>query len=88
MTARCGSVMPPVISMLDNWYQDSHFAAFGVLALISGVIISRLPETSGQVIPETIEDLNQQTMSKLDLLPPEQVNLLDESILEEEDSIA
>lgn len=47
-----------------------HFLIFGSLAFLSGLLNMRLPETSGQPTPETIQDMLTQARMSPKTKPP------------------
>jgi hypothetical protein len=57
VAARAGGVFAPFLVRLGAWSSDLHLLVFGVLALSSGLLNWRLPETQGRPLPETVPDL-------------------------------
>jgi len=88
MAARVGGILAPVLGSMDAWYPASQYAIFGILAFTAGLAATRLPETAGQVMPETIEDLQNNNddslVVKVQPLSEDKVKLLEEDILQEE----
>ena len=55
--ARIGGTLSPYLAELGTVIPNLHFFIFGVMALTSGLLNVKLPETQGRPMPETIEDL-------------------------------
>jgi len=56
--ARVGGILSPYLAKLGSFgVPNLHFILFGTISLTSGYLNSRLPETAGRPLPETIEDL-------------------------------
>ncbi len=55
--ARSGAILAPFLTQLGDLSTDLHFVVFGGLAFSSAVLNTRLPETKGMPLPETVEDL-------------------------------
>ncbi|XP_063078493.1 organic cation/carnitine transporter 2-like [Engraulis encrasicolus] len=57
MSARIGTIISPFIIYLGSYYKYIPYLLIGSLAVFSGMLCYMLPETSGQVLPETIEEM-------------------------------
>jgi len=55
--ARIGGILSPYLAKLGSLWPNLHFVLFGLMALTSGLMNARLPETQGKPLPETIDDL-------------------------------
>lgn len=56
MCARIGGIIAPFISSLADLYQPLPLLVFGVLSIISGLLIIFLPETVGCELPQTLQE--------------------------------
>ncbi|XP_045136740.1 organic cation transporter protein-like isoform X2 [Portunus trituberculatus] len=56
MCARIGGILAPFISSLATIYQPLPLLVFGVLSIISGLLIILLPETVGCELPQTLQE--------------------------------
>lgn len=56
MCARLSGALTPLITLLDSFDPKIPAITFGVLALISGIWVTFLPETMNKPMPESIED--------------------------------
>ncbi|KAK8386156.1 hypothetical protein O3P69_010703 [Scylla paramamosain] len=56
MCARIGGILAPFISSLASIYQPLPLLVFGVLSIISGLLIILLPETVGCELPQTLQE--------------------------------
>ncbi|KAB5561875.1 hypothetical protein PHYPO_G00011560 [Pangasianodon hypophthalmus] len=54
---RMGVALAPLILLLDDVWTHLSQVILCVIALITGVVASQLPETKGRCLPETIEDI-------------------------------
>lgn len=57
VAARIGGIISPFVSLLDNVLVGLQFTVLGTLMLVSGLSALLLPETVGQHLPETIEEI-------------------------------
>lgn len=55
--ARLGVALAPLILLLDDVWTHLSQVVLCVIALITGVVASQLPETKDRCLPETIEDI-------------------------------
>lgn len=56
MCARLAGAFTPLITLLDSFDPKIPAIIFGIVSLLSGLWVLLLPETNGQVMPESIED--------------------------------
>ena len=55
--ARIGGMLAPFILMLGDVRPNLQYTALGLMAILSGLLNLKLPETLGQPMPETISDV-------------------------------
>lgn len=55
--ARLGVALAPLILLLDDVWTHLSQVILCVIALITGLVASQLPETKDKCLPETIEDI-------------------------------
>lgn len=68
VAARIGGIISPFVSLLDNLIPGLQFTVLGIIMLVSGLSALALPETGGQHLPETIEEIEDE--DKRPLLSP------------------
>lgn len=56
MCARLAGALTPLITLLDSFDPTIPAVMFGIVSLVSGFFVLFLPETMGQILPESIED--------------------------------
>lgn len=54
--SRFGALLAPFVPLLKYFFDFLPLLLFGVVAFISGLLASLLPETLGQKLPDTIEE--------------------------------
>ncbi|CAL8315157.1 unnamed protein product [Merluccius merluccius] len=59
MCARAGGVLAPVVYLLQDFYAHAPMILFGLGSLIGSALTLLLPETANQPLPETIEDVKE-----------------------------
>lgn len=57
MFSRIGSMIAPLVIALEGSSQYLPLIFLGCASLLEAIIILQLPETKGQPLPETIEDV-------------------------------
>ncbi|XP_059094038.1 organic cation transporter protein-like [Tigriopus californicus] len=57
ISSRFGGIASPYLAELGSSWPNLHFIVFGLLTFSSGIFNRRLPETQGQPLPESLEDL-------------------------------
>lgn len=61
VAARLGGAISPFFARLGDIHPNSHFLLFAVMILTGGWLNSRLPETRGLGLPETVGDMIERT---------------------------
>lgn len=56
LSSQSGGIISPLITLLTSVWQPLPFVIFGGATLIAGAMSLLLPETKGQLMPETIAD--------------------------------
>ena len=54
---RIGAILSPYIVMVGETSHGTHFLVFGLLGMSGGLASMWLPETQGQPLPQTIQDM-------------------------------
>lgn len=57
LCARLGGMLAPIAANMGQTSKALPFIIFGVPCLIAGALVCSLPETAGQPLPDTIEDI-------------------------------
>lgn len=70
VAARIGGIVSPFMSLLDKVHSGLQFTVLGSLMLVTGLSALLLPETVGQHLPETIEEIEDGDEDKRPLLTP------------------
>ncbi|KAH8022897.1 hypothetical protein HPB51_006255 [Rhipicephalus microplus] len=81
VAARVGGIISPFVSLLDNLIPGLQFTVLGVIMLVSGLSALALPETGGQHLPETIEEIEDE--DKRPLLSPTSSGVFSRASLDE-----
>lgn len=58
--SRIGGILTPLILLLSDYYAALPMLLFGIIPIVVGVLGILLPETRGQSLKDTIQDLDQQ----------------------------
>ena len=61
MAARFGGIVAPFILVLDTIIPNLSFSAFGIMSLASGLLNLLLPETLNKKLPETVDDVSEES---------------------------
>lgn len=56
--ARVGSIVSPLVSMTAELYPTAPLFIFGAVPVAASAVTALLPETRGQPLPDTVEDLD------------------------------
>ncbi|XP_064650765.1 solute carrier family 22 member 15-like [Lineus longissimus] len=86
VAARTGGIMSPLIIALIDIHRTLPYLVYGSLAFTAGLLCIMLPETFGQPMPETFDDiLDEDTMKKTDkkgkkLISEDRVKLLQDKV--------
>lgn len=56
MMARLSGAATPMIILFDSLNPKIPAIIFGAVSVVSGLLVTLLPETNGQPMPETLED--------------------------------
>jgi len=65
--SRCGGMIAPLVAELEIVWQGMPLVLFGVVNLCAGIFVATLPETLGQSLPDTVEEMR--VSSQCDCLP-------------------
>lgn len=71
--ARVGSIVSPLVSMTAEFYPSMPLFIFGTVAVAASAVIALLPETKGQPLPDTMQDLKNRRRGKQERLQQEQL---------------
>lgn len=55
--ARVGSIVSPLVSMTAEFYPSMPLFIFGAVPVAASAVTTLLPETLGQPLPDTVQDL-------------------------------
>jgi hypothetical protein len=66
VAARLGGAISPFFARLGDIHANSHFLLFAIMILTGGWLNSKLPETRGLSLPETIGDMIERTRGNSD----------------------
>lgn len=55
--ARVGSIVSPLVSMTAEFYPSIPLFIFGAVPVAASAVTALLPETLGQPLPDTVQDL-------------------------------
>ncbi|XP_077864681.1 organic cation transporter protein-like [Saccoglossus kowalevskii] len=64
---RLGSILAPFVQLLSSTWKPLPFIIYGCVSFAAGAMILLLPETKGQPLPNTIEDIEYSSGSKSDV---------------------
>ncbi|XP_060032329.1 solute carrier family 22 member 6 [Erinaceus europaeus] len=70
--ARVGSIVSPLVSMTAEFYPSMPLFIFGAVPVAASAAIVLLPETLGQPLPDTVQDLENRRKGKLSRQQKEQ----------------
>ncbi|EDL33346.1 solute carrier family 22 member 6 [Mus musculus] len=62
--ARVGSIVSPLISMTAEFYPSIPLFIFGAVPVAASAVTALLPETLGQPLPDTVQDLKSRSRGK------------------------
>lgn len=62
--ARVGSIVSPLVSMTAEFYPSMPLFIFGAVPVAASAVIALLPETLGQPLPDTVQDLKSRSRGK------------------------
>lgn len=57
LASRCGGMIAPLVADLQTVWQGMPLLVFGVVSLCAGILATTLPETLGQSMPDTVEEM-------------------------------
>ena len=57
--SRIGGILPPLVMLLEQFHQVLPMLIFGSLPIGAGLLCALLPETRGQTLKDTLQDLEQ-----------------------------
>lgn len=57
--ARVSGIITPLVMLLEQYYQALPMIIFGSLPIGAGLLCVLLPETQGQPVKDTLQDLEQ-----------------------------
>uniref|UniRef100_A0A671EYE1 Solute carrier family 22 member 6 n=1 Tax=Rhinolophus ferrumequinum TaxID=59479 RepID=A0A671EYE1_RHIFE len=57
MTARLGSIVSPLVSMTSELYPTLPLFIYGTIPVAASAVVVLLPETMGQPLPDTVQDI-------------------------------
>ncbi|XP_023420065.1 solute carrier family 22 member 6 isoform X3 [Cavia porcellus] len=63
--ARVGSIVSPLVSMTAELYPTAPLFIFGAVPVAASAVTALLPETRGQPLPDTVEDLDSRRAGRL-----------------------
>ncbi|EGW04477.1 Solute carrier family 22 member 6 [Cricetulus griseus] len=70
--ARVGSIVSPLVSMTAEFYPSMPLFIFGAVPVAASAVTALLPETLGQPLPDTVQDLKNRSRGKQGQLQQEQ----------------
>lgn len=59
MFSRVGGIITPLVMLLEQYHQAIPMVIFGSLPIGAGLLCALLPETRGQTLKDTLQDLEQ-----------------------------
>lgn len=62
--ARVGSIVSPLVSLTADLYHSVPLFIYGIVPVIASAATALLPETLGQPLPDTVQDLESRTRGK------------------------
>lgn len=57
--SRIGGILTPLVMLLEQFHQVLPMLIFGSLPIGAGLLCALLPETRGQTLKDTLQDLEQ-----------------------------
>ncbi|XP_032976766.1 solute carrier family 22 member 6 isoform X3 [Rhinolophus ferrumequinum] len=64
MTARLGSIVSPLVSMTSELYPTLPLFIYGTIPVAASAVVVLLPETMGQPLPDTVQDIKNRRRGK------------------------
>lgn len=55
--SRIGGIITPLVMLLEQYHRAAPMVIFGSLPVVAGLLCALLPETRGQTLKDTIQDL-------------------------------
>ncbi|PIK46954.1 putative organic cation transporter protein-like, partial [Apostichopus japonicus] len=63
--ARVGSILAPLMIVLGDVYDDLHLIIFATCSIVAALVVLFLPETRGEPLKQTIDDVEATSMSDI-----------------------